>query len=87
MRIPPQHFWKLGNVRVGILPEREESLILAAGFRGIYFPGIGSSELKMGQGTRGGVPDDAAMVDDFLKLGGGFEALPEFGPAAAFSAD
>src|ERR1700690_2355042 len=73
------------DVGVGVFPEREEILVggerTTAGkvsicaLRGSGFRGIGTSHAQMRQRSRPAVPDDAAVVDDLLKLGGGFFAL------------
>jgi hypothetical protein len=75
-----------GDVGIGVFPEGEE--ISISGKRpdagGIGISALRSSRLqrvrschsKMRQCTRPAVPDDAAVVENFLELGCGFFALP-----------
>src|ERR1019366_4082539 len=78
-------FFQDGNVGVGVFPESEE--IFIGGERpdagGIGIRSLRSSRLQsvrtshsqMRQSSSPAVPDDAAMVGDLLKLGGGSIAL------------
>src|SRR5580700_2207210 len=78
-------FFQDGNAGVGIFPEGEEipvggecpraGEVGIRSLRGFRLQGVGTSHSKMGQGSRPVVPDDAAVVDDLLKLGGGSVAL------------
>jgi len=77
-----------GDVGIGVLPEGEE--ISAGGegagagrigirsLRGSRLPGIGASHAQMRQRSSPAIPDDAAVVDNLLKLGGGSIALAGF---------
>ena len=47
----------------------------SAPVRSSRLQGVGTGHAQMRQGSRPAVPDDAAVVDDLLKLGGGFFAL------------
>src|ERR1039457_6455927 len=70
---------------VGVFPEGEEIFVGsertdASGvgirsLRGSRLQGIGASHAQMRQCSRPAVPDDAAVVDDLLTLGGGSTAL------------
>ena len=74
-----------GDVGVGVFPEREEIFVGGerpdAGGIGIRslrssrLQGVGTSHAQMRQRSRPAVPDDAAVVDDLLKLGGGSATL------------
>jgi len=74
-----------GDVGVGVFPEREEIFVGgerpdAGGvgiraLRGSRLQGIGTSYSETSQGSRPAVPDDAAVVDDLLKLSGGSVTL------------
>src|SRR5580693_2074215 len=73
------------DVRVRSFPEREEILVggtrpNAGGIgihslRGSRLQGIGASHSQMRQRTCPAIPDDAAVVENLLKLGGGRAAL------------
>jgi hypothetical protein len=43
--------------------------------RGSRLQGIGTSHAQMRQGSRPAVPDNAAVIDDLLKLGGSSAAM------------
>src|SRR5208282_2518477 len=70
---------------VGVFPEVEEIVVggegvNAGGFgiralRRSRLQGIGASHAKTRQRSRPAVPDDAAVVENLLKLGGGGTAL------------
>src|SRR5438876_1476359 len=72
---------KDGDVGVGIFPEREEIFVSgecadAGGIgirslRGSRLQGVSTSYSQMRQCSRPAVPDEAAVVEDFLKLSGG----------------
>ena len=74
-----------GDVGVGVFPEGEEIFVGGerpdAGGIGIRslrssrLQGIGTSHSQMRQRSRPAVPDDAAVVEDLLELGGGGTAL------------
>ncbi len=64
-----------GDVRVGVFPECEEILIGSLGFDGVALHSIGSADLEMRECSDGSVEHNSAMVEDFLKLSGGFSAL------------
>src|ERR1700730_3256786 len=74
-----------GDVGVGVFPEGEEIFVGgerpdAGGIgirslRGSRLQGIGTSHSQMRQRSRPAVPDDRAVVENFLKLGGGSTAL------------
>jgi len=74
------------DVGVGVFPEREEIFVggesTDAGGIGVRslrcsrLQGVGTSHTQMRQGSRPAVPDDAAVIENLLKLGGGFLALP-----------
>src|SRR5437868_10701375 len=63
------------NVRVGAFPECEEILIGGAALDRITLHRVGASQLEMGQRTDGLIQNNAAMVEDFLKLCCRFAAL------------
>ena len=63
------------NVRVGILPEREEILIRRLGLDGVALQSVSAGEAEMRDCTHSRVHHNSAMVEDFLELGGGFGAL------------
>src|ERR1700677_837966 len=79
-------FFQDGNVGVGIFPEREEIFVRGdrpgAGGIGICSlrssrsQSIGTSHAQMRQRSGPTVPHNAAVVDNLLKLDGGFFALP-----------
>src|ERR1035437_2293236 len=74
-----------GDVGVGVFPEGEKILVCCqstnAGsvgistLRGSRLQGVGTRHSQTRQRSRPAVPDDAAVVDDLLKLGGGSTAL------------
>ena len=59
-----------GNVGVGVFPEGEKILICRLGFDGVALQGVGASETEMSQRADTVIHDDAAMVGNFLELGG-----------------
>src|SRR6266702_2601174 len=59
------------NIRVRVLPQREEILIGRLRLNGVPLQHISATEVKMGKRTDGLVQYEAAMVEDLLKLGGG----------------
>jgi hypothetical protein len=63
------------DIGVGVFPKREESVVLGAGFVGVARKRQGTRELGVGQGDDRAVEDEARVVQNFLKLGGGFAAL------------
>src|SRR6266852_2668932 len=74
-----------GDVGVGVLPEGEEILVGGerpdAGsigiraLRGSRLQGVGTSHSQMRQRSRPAVPDDPAVLENLLKLGGSSTAL------------
>jgi hypothetical protein len=74
-----------GDVGVGVFPEGEEIFVSgerpdAGGIgiralRGFRLQRVGTSHSQMRQRSCPAVPDDAAVVKNFLKFGGGFLAL------------
>src|ERR1035438_3597094 len=78
-------FLQDGDVGVGVFPEGEEVFVggesASAGevgirsLRGFRLQGIGSRHSQMRQRSRPAVPDDAAVVENLLKLGRGSVAL------------
>src|SRR6202022_1791480 len=85
LRILRLGFLQDGDVGVGVFPEREEVLVGgerpdAGGIgiralRGSRLQGIGTSHSQSRQRSRPAIPDDAAVVENLLKLGGGSAAL------------
>ena len=63
-----------GDVRVGVFPKREEILIGGTSSCGITLQNRGASEAEMSKSADWLVEQDAAMVENFLKLRGGFAA-------------
>src|ERR1700675_4959422 len=57
-----------GDVGVGVLPQREEILICGAGFRGVTLHGIGAGEAEMSKRPCRTIPQQPAMVEEFLEL-------------------
>src|SRR5438034_59848 len=72
---PPGKQIQNGDVRVGVLPQREEFLIGSTGFGGVALHSIGSAELEMRQCADRFVENDSAMVENFLELNSGLVAL------------
>src|SRR5271168_1170827 len=78
-------FFQDGDVGVGVFPEGEEIFVGGqrpdaggigiCSLRGSRLQGIGTRHSQMRQRSRPAVPDDTAVVDDFLELGGGLCAL------------
>jgi hypothetical protein len=74
-----------GDVGIGVFPEDEEVLVggerpNAGGvgirsLRGSRLQSVGTSHAQMRQRSRPAIPDDAAVVENLLELGGGFFAL------------
>src|SRR5215469_7120267 len=64
-----------GNIRVGVFPQRQKILIRGAGFGGVALHGVGAGEAEMGQRACCTIPQQPAMVENFLKFGGGGRAL------------
>src|SRR4029077_4761171 len=62
-------FFEDGNIGVGVLPEDEEILVGSLGFGGITGHLIRARQAEMGQGGSKKIPQDAAMIEHFLKLG------------------
>ncbi len=56
------------NVRVGVLPEREESLVGGAALGSVALHRVGAAQLEVSQRADRFIQDDAPMVEDFLKL-------------------
>jgi len=73
------------DVGVGVFPEGEEVFVGGEGpdaggigicaLRGSRLQGIGAGHAQMRQGSCPAVPDDSAVVENLLKLGGGTSAL------------
>src|SRR5271168_408221 len=78
-------FFQDGDVGVGVFPEGEEIFVGgerpdAGGIgiralRGSRLQSVGTGHSQMRQRSRPAVPDDAAVVENLLKLSGGFVAL------------
>jgi len=76
---------KDGDVGVGVFPEGEEVFVggerpdaggVGIGtLRGSRLQSIGTSQAQMRQGSCPAVPDSTAVIEDFLELGGGSDAL------------
>ena len=60
-----------GDAGVGVFPQREEILIRGAGFGGVALQHIGAGQAEMGERAGRTIPQEAAMVEDFLEFGGG----------------
>ena len=60
-----------GDVRIGVLPEREEFLVGLHRAGRITGDGEGASEAEMGQGKDHVHPQQAAAGDQFSELDGG----------------
>ncbi len=85
LRVLRLGFLQDGDVGVGVFPEGEEIFVGgerpdAGGIgirslRGSRLQGVGASHSQMRQRSRPAVPDDAAVVENLLKLGGGCTAL------------
>jgi len=63
------------NVRVSVLPEREEILVGGAALGSVALHRVGAAQLEVSQRADGFIQDDAPMVEDFLKLCDRFAAL------------
>ena len=78
-------FFQDGDIGIGVFPEGEEVFVggerAHAGGIGIRslrssrLQGVGASHSQMRQSPRPAVPDDAAVVENLLKLDGGSGAL------------
>src|SRR5579864_973074 len=78
-------FFQDGNVGVGVFPQRKKIFvggerpdaggIRIRSLRGFRLQSVRTSYSEMRQRSRPAVPHDAAVVEDFLKLGGGSTAL------------
>jgi hypothetical protein len=85
LRVLGFSFFQDGDVGVGVPPESEEIFVgderTDAGGIGICslrssrLQGIGPSHSQMRQRSRPAVPDDSAVVENLLKLGGGSAAI------------
>jgi hypothetical protein len=64
-----------GDVGVGVFPKREEILIGRFCLGGVALQGVGVGKSTVSQSSDRFVAHNAAMVEDFLELGGGFAAL------------
>lgn len=64
-----------GNIGIRTVPKREELLVLGSSLCGFPRHGIGSSQFEVGERADGRIPHDAAMVDHFLKFGGGLRTF------------
>src|SRR5207247_10620580 len=71
---PPGKQIQNGDVRVGVLPQREEFLIGSTGFGGVALHSIGSAELEMRQCADRFAKDDSALVENSLELDDGLAA-------------
>src|SRR5437879_13829392 len=63
------------DVRVGVPPQLEESLIGRFGLHGVALHGVGSADLEVRKCADGFVEHNPAVVKNFLKLCCGFAAL------------
>src|ERR1700684_3205106 len=74
-----------GNVRIGVLPEGEKIIVSGecadagcigiGSLRGLRLQHVCASHSQMRQCSRPAVPDDAAVIENLLKLGGDSAAL------------
>src|SRR6202049_5088479 len=74
-----------GDAGVGVFPEREEILVAGPGFGacgvsigtldGLRLKRVGAGEAEVGERAGRAIPQEAAMVEDFLEFGGGGRAL------------
>src|SRR5208283_5517580 len=77
---PQLHVLRLGllqdrDVGVGVFPQGEKVLVGSFRLGSVALQGVGATKAKMCQRTDGFVHHDSTMVEDFLKLGGGFATL------------
>ena len=63
------------NVRVGVLPERQEIVVSAFRLHDVAREHESSRQLQARQRVHGIDEDDAAMIENPLELGGGFDGL------------
>ena len=66
------------NVRVGVLPQREELLVRSLRLGLFARQRVRPSQLQIRQRANRIVGNDSVMVDDFLKFGGSI-GTPSFG--------
>ena len=64
-----------GSFRIGVFQSSRKSRICVPGFRGVAGQGIGAAELQPCEGRQRGIQRHAAVVEEFLELGGGFYIL------------
>src|ERR1700757_818589 len=84
-------FLQDGNVGVGVFPQREKIFVggersnaggigirtLPLFLKSLRLHSVRTSHSQMRQRSRPAVPHGAAVVENFLKLGGGSTALPD----------
>ena len=85
LRVFSSGFFQNRNIRIGILPESKEIFVGGAcpdpagisvrSLRGVRLQRTGTSHSQMSQRACPAVPDDAAVVDDPFKIGGGRTSL------------
>src|SRR5215471_7595201 len=64
-----------GDVRVGVLPQREEIVIGGFCFGNVTLHGVGTCEAEMGESAQRKIQNNAAMVENLLKLFRGLRSL------------
>ena len=64
-------FLQDGNIRVGVFPEREEILVLRAGFGGVPLHGVSPCQSEAGQRT----PGEVHAAQEFLEARVGVRGL------------
>ena len=68
LRVLRLRLLKDGNVWIGVLPQRQKILVRGACFGCVSLHRVGTSQLEMGQCADRFIQNNAAMVENFLKL-------------------
>ena len=76
-------FLQDGDVRVGVLPQREEILIRDAGFGGVALQSAGARNAEMGERADGSVLRHAAVIQNFMELSRRTHSSPHKRPQVA----
>ena len=75
LRVLSLGFPQNGHIRVSVFPQSQKILVRSLSFGGVSGKRVGSSQAEVGERAGPAVPDDPAVIDNFLKFAGGFASF------------